>query len=121
MKVTSIHTTQQPIRLYRHNDLEIGYEIVDVAGESYNLTGANEILFVVVWNNNVLFTKTLGAGVTIVDPVAGWVDVRIAATDVNISAGVYSYELLIVDQGGNRLVADRGAFVVKRSLTALQT
>lgn len=106
-----------PIRLYRRNDLIIGFCIEDKKGDPYDLTSAAEITFVVAWNNEIKFTKSLGDGVVIVDGPEGEIDVFISSEDSDISAGVYQFELLIVDQLGNRLVADQDAFIVEHSLT----
>jgi hypothetical protein len=112
-----VHRHSGPIRLYRRNDLVIEFEILDKAGDPYDVTDADRIEFVVMWNNQVLFMKDLNDGVVIVDGPAGHVDVSVSSVDSDISAGVYRFELLVTDLMGNRLVADQEAFVVDQSLT----
>lgn len=109
----------EPIRVYRKTDTAVCWTIEDQDGNPFNLSGADEVEFIVTWNNEVLFVKSLGSGVTILDPAGGVLDVIIPNSDVDISAGVYDFELVVIDQGGARMVADQGQFVVEHSYAAM--
>lgn len=109
----------EPIRVYRKTDTAVCWTIEDQDGNPFNLSGADEVEFIVTWNNEVLFVKSLGSGVTILDPAGGVLDVIIPNSDVDISAGVYDFELAVTDQGGARMVADQGDFVVEHSYAAM--
>lgn len=109
----------EPIRVFRKTDTAVCWTIEDQDGNPFNLSGADEVEFIVTWNNEVLFVKSLGSGVTILDPAGGVLDVIIPNSDVDISAGVYDFELVVIDQGGARMVADQGQFVVEHSYAAM--
>jgi hypothetical protein len=105
------------IRLFRRNDLIIVFTVEDPQGEPFDLTGASAIDFVVRWNNDEFIRKTLQDGVDILDAKNGEVQVHLVASDTDISAGAYRFELIIIDGFGQRLVADQDDFVVQQSLT----
>jgi hypothetical protein len=93
--------TRVPITIISGDTVELNFTVTNRDGTPKDLTGGN---VAITWamsasrGSAVLLTKTLGAGVTIPDPLAGSVKVTIDAGDTDAFAGDYFHELEVTDE-----------------------
>ena len=102
--------------VYQKNDLLLDLQLQDEDSNDIDLSGS-DIYFKVVEGNTVYFIKNLEDGITVTNASEGKIEIDITANDTDINAGRYSYELLVIDELGNRYTAKQNGFRILKSYT----
>ncbi len=81
----------------------------DDAGASINLTGATSLQCLIVQPpKTILFTLTVGAGITVTNPTLGEVRITLTAADTQGLAGQYKFEASAILASGDTVLLGRG-------------
>ena len=105
------------IRLYRSNDRVLAISAQDSGGVAIDITGASLFFYVSKSNGRqVIFEKSVGNGITVVDAVGGEIEIEITNADSDLVVGDYHYELLLVDVDGNRYTVLQGTLEITHSI-----
>jgi len=94
------------IKVHQRNDKLILYQLRDETDTPIDITDADILFIVSKYPNHrdTLFTKQ----VVKTNPLVGEIELELSAGDTDLPAGLYIYELLLVDVDGHRYTADQG-------------
>ncbi len=94
------------IKVHQRNDKLILYQLRDETDTPIDITDADILFIVSKYPNHrdILFTKQ----VVKTNPLVGEIELELSAGDTDLPAGLYIYELLLVDVDGHRYTADQG-------------
>jgi len=94
------------ISVHQRNDKLILYKLVDETDTPIDVADADVTFIVSKYPNwqEIMITKT----VVKTEPTEGEIAIELTADDTDLPAGVYMYELLLIDVDGHRYTVDQG-------------
>ena len=108
----------QNFSMYQGDDVRLGVTLVDAAGVPVSLVGAT-----LKWgiakkasDGTPLLLKTIGSGITVLDPAAGSFEVALVPADTQSYVGDYYHEVELTDAGGKRLTVMTGKVQIAPTL-----
>ena len=102
------------ISVHQRNDKLIPYKLVDETDTPINVADADVTFIVSKYPNQreIVITKT----VIKTEPTEGKIAIELTADDTDLPAGLYIYELLLIDVDGHRYTVDQGRLNIITSI-----